>query len=338
MGNKNDTLATGDELQILFNLIDRDIKLSYPIYPQFEILRARPTKKGYKLKFTSEAKDYRKKSKEFEKYSREMPSFYDFKDCLLTSGVISHVYPDDFEERVNRELKNRNKKVLFCPDTNLFYQKFLSSFEGIESQNVGIVETVKDELENKMNSKYSSTDIKGMKLYASYKENLLDELRNRRKKDSRKAKYLALEEYRKFSGRIIPASKESSYDSEENDKIIVKSLREEEKRNPVETILLTADEQMRDLCDVENVECEYLKHPYEFDAERCSHEDFVELVKNIALVFGFVKLNSVILFGEFGGKSDPEKLKIRFLNDDTGKEFEKHQKICRDLSELEVEK
>lgn len=338
MENGNGIVARDDELQILFNLFGGELTLSYPVYPRFGILRAEAGDGGYDLKLLSQEEDYRRESEKFENYSGEMPSFYDLRDSLLTSGVISHENLEEFEKFANRAINSSSKKVFFCPDTNLLYNNFFSSFGGIEPGNVAIVSTVKDELENKMNSKFKPTEVRLMKQLAEHHGDLLDELGNRRKKESRKASYLAMREYENYSGKEIPARRESSHRSRENDEIIVKSLRDYEKKNPARLVLLTADDPMRDICRAEGLDHFYLKSPHDFDADSCPHDEFLGLVLDLSLVFGFVKLNSAIIFGEFGGKDRAGSLKLRILDEELRQEFRKHQKICRGLSELGIER
>jgi hypothetical protein len=54
------------------------------------------------------------------------------------------------------------------------------------------------------------------------------------------------------------------------------------------------------------------------------------------MVFGVIRLNSVVVFGEFKGKKKIEELKLRFLDNEFWKSFEKHLRICRRLMELGI--
>ena len=59
---------------------------------------------------------------------------------------------------------------------------------------------------------------------------------------------------------------------------------------------------------------------------------------NLAAVFGVVKLNSVLVFGEFGGKIQHKLLKLKFLDEKIMNEIEKDLRICRRLMKLGIEK
>ncbi|KXA89211.1 hypothetical protein AKJ57_05690, partial [candidate division MSBL1 archaeon SCGC-AAA259A05] len=67
--------------------------------------------------------------------------------------MISYKNLDEVEKRIKYERENAPGKVLFCPDTNVLYHNFLSSLERIDPENVGIVTTVKDEIEVSMRLK-----------------------------------------------------------------------------------------------------------------------------------------------------------------------------------------
>ncbi len=61
------------------------------------------------------------------------------------------------------------------------------------------------------------------------------------------------------------------------------------------------------------------------------------LLKSLAVVFGFIKLNSIIIFGEFKGKTQLDTLKIRFLDEKIFKECQRDLRICRKLLALNIE-
>ncbi|KXB07713.1 hypothetical protein AKJ51_00370 [candidate division MSBL1 archaeon SCGC-AAA382A20] len=131
MKGGNEVVIEPDELQILLNLYGDDFTLSYPLYQHFDILKATFDKDGYGLELHSDKDSYRNKADNFGKYSGEMPSYYDLRDCLLSSGVISHENLKELEKYVNQKVESGVKKVFFCPDTNLLYQNFLSTFGSI---------------------------------------------------------------------------------------------------------------------------------------------------------------------------------------------------------------
>jgi len=63
----------------------------------------------------------------------------------------------------------------------------------------------------------------------------------------------------------------------------------------------------------------------------------LRLIYNLAMVFGVIRLNSVVVFGEFRGKSRIDELKLRFLDEELHRNFERHLRICRRLIGLGIE-
>lgn len=336
----HETKGELNELQILINLIQGKIRITYPLYPDFDILKADPEADGYSLETPVNEHDFKEKRSQFDRHKEELPSYHDLVECLLSSRTISYENVEEVQKKIKYQIENAPRKVLFCPDTNILYHNFLSSIERITPDKIGIVTTVKDEIEASMNHKYSSSDIRELKDSASYHPKLLNELSNRRKKKSRKAAYLAKREYKKYSGIEIPAIKESTKNQEENDQTIAKSINEYEKKNNIRTVLLTADTQMADICDIEGINCFHLKYPENYKLDKCSHRKLLKLIFDLSVTFGFIKLNSVVIFGEFPGKGpdEPNKMKMKFLDSKLYKKFKKHQKICRKLNQLQINK
>ncbi len=328
-----------EDLTILINLLKGKLKISYPLYRDFEMIEASPQATGYLLEILITDNDLQDRA--MNAYRREeLPSKNDFLDCLLSSGVISYENSEEVERKIGHYKSSISGKILFSPDTNILYHNYLSSSGILGPDDIAIVDTVKDEIEASMNHKYSDTDIREVKNSIDCQHDLVDQFSNRRTKKSRKAAYMAKREYRTFPGRTIPSIQKGSQDSEENDRTIAKSLRTYSRENGIQTILLTADNQMADICDMEGVQRLYLKYPESYDVDRCPHSLFLKLIFNLSVTFGVIKVNSVIIFGEFGGKGpdEPHALKLEFLDQELEKEFCRHQKICQELSDLDIER
>jgi len=329
-----------EDLQILLNLFDDRIEVSYPIFKNFELFHSFPNSYGYKIKNRVFEEDFRELPKKRD-IGEEIPCYSDYKNCFLTSGIIEHQNYSKFEEFYKmRKNTSSGKNPVFCPDTNLLYNCFLSNFDEIKSTQVRVVETVREELISSMNYKYENSEINSLKDLAQQKQYLLKEFRNGRKKKARKASYLGLRELKNLGGERIKPTEEGSTDTEKNDKIIAKSVQKFEKDNDVEAIVLTSDAQMRDVCEGYNLRNKYLEPPREVDENFCEHGEFLKLVTDLTLVFGFIKINSVILFGEYRGKGPdrPNSLKIKFLDDSLEPKFAKQKEIAHNLLDLEIEK
>ncbi len=331
-----EAIINAEELQILLNLED-EISVMYPLYSHFTLFEASQGD-GYKLKVLQGEYDFDINLSHFHEYSQEMPSYGDFLECLLASGIIRYENEREFAKRLNH-YRNMSKRVYFCPDTNILYHRFISSF-GLRPFEIILVETVKDEIEASLNFKYSPSQILEIKSLARYQNFLLDEFVNRRMKRSRIAAYIALSEYQKLrlSALEVDAIENSSDDKENNDRIIVKTIRRFEKERASLPVLLTADNAMSDLCRAEGIEYFFFKYPHAVSADYCSASQLRDLIYNLACVFGVIRMNSIVVFGEFRGKSRKDDLKLRFLDEKLWERFEKHLKLCRRLNKLGVER
>jgi hypothetical protein len=206
-------------------------------------------------------------------------------------------------------------------------------------RDIVLVDTVKQEIESSLNFKYSPSLISELKKLVRYQSFLLDEWVNKRMKKSRKA-YIALREYREIRDRAIEVEgvEKSTNDSEQNDRIIVRTVKRFEKERSSLPILLTADISMVDICELEGIEYFLFEFPHVIEADYCSAESMLELVYSLAVVFGLIRLNSVVIFGEFKGKSRMDELKLRFLDEKIFEKFERDLRICRKLMALGIER
>ncbi len=323
--DNHEQVVSADELQILLNL-EEEISIMYPLYKHFQLLNATSKEDGYKLKVLQGEMDF----PEYE----EFPTYSDFMECLLAAGVIEYENRKDFENKL-KAYQSLKKRVYFCPDTNVVYHRFLTN-SGI--RNILLVDTVREEIEASLNFKYSPQQLTELKRNAKYQQFLLDEFINRRMKKSRLA-CIAMAEYRevrKYAIEIEGAEKSTS-DKETNDLIIVKTLRRFEKERAALPILLTADRQMADLCELEGVEYFLFNLPHAINAKECSSKGMLSLIYNLAMVFGVVRLNSVVIFGEFKGKKSIDELKLRFLDGKLFERFNRHLRICRRLTKLGIQ-
>lgn len=319
-----------EEIQILLNL-DDEISVMYPLYKHFDIFKATQREDGYKLKIMQGEAEF----DEQQNYhtTQEMPSYSDFLECLLSSGIICYENFKEFVE-VFKSYENLRKTVLFCPDTNVVYHRFLTNSR---IKNILLVDTIKEEIEASLNYKYSPQQLAELKKDVKYQQFLLDEFINRRMKKSRLA-CIAMAEYRELRRYAIEVEgvEKSTNDKEANDRIIVKTLRRFEKERSTLSVLLTADRQMADLCELEGIEYFLFDFPHAVDAKECSFKGMLSLIYNLAMVFGVVRLNSVVVFGEFRGKKSIDELKLRFLDEKLFERFEKHLRICRRLMKLGI--
>ena len=325
----NEAVVSTEELQILLNLVD-EISVMYPLYKHFDLIKAKPEEGGYRMKIKQGEVDF-----EDQRFHEELPSYSDFLQCLLAAGVIHYENLKAFDERL-KAYRTLSKPLFLSPDTNILYHRFLTN-SNIDPREVLLVNTVRDEIESSLNFKYSPAQINEIKRDARYQQFLLDELVNRRMKKSRLA-CMALTEYRELRRYAVEIEglEQSTNDRELNDLIIVKTLRRFEKERAALPVMLTADRQMADLCEAEGIEHFLFNFPHAVDADFCTARAMLRLIYSLAMAFGIIRLNSVVIFGEFKGKKGIGELKLRFLDEELWKEFERHLRICRRLMSLGV--
>ena len=330
-----------DKLQLLLNIIDNRITVSYPLF-QFDFFSAEAHEAGYRLKLTCSETDFNREKSKFGGQFRELPSYSDLRAGLLSSGVIGFTNMKEFKEKLN-SYRKLSKDVKFSLDTNLLYFRFLSNYELIKPSEIVLVTTVGDEIKAKLNYKYSQGLLSSNRSISGLNKELLNELHNKRVKRSRKAAYIALNEYKDILDGVADEVEEvekSSPDSRNNDIIIVKTLAKFERAGHTLPVLLTADDAVADLCNAEGVEYFKFDQPHKINIAHCSIKQLIALIFNLATVFGFIKINSVIIFGEFRGKSSnhPDELKLLFLNQKLQGKFDMDLRICRRLMELGIER
>jgi hypothetical protein len=341
MSEAKDNRVLVDELQILLNMTGPEFSIGYPLY-DFDFLRAKVYPEGYRIKVTCDASNFEHQRSRFGVAAKELPSHSDFRGGLLSSGVLPLKNLEEFKKKL-KSYHNLSKDVKFSLDTNLLYYRFISNYRLIKPSEIVLVKTVGGEIKAKLNHKYNPYQISEIKKHARYQKHILDELWNRRKKRSRKAAYIALREYKMIMDGVADEFDEirrTSGESIDNDKMIVRTLGAFEKEGHTFPVLLTADDSVADLCNAEGLEYFKFDLPHIIEANQSTANQLISLIFNMAVVFGFVKVNSVIIFGEFRGKSSnkPDELKLEFLDKQILNEFKKDLKICRRLLELGIAK
>lgn len=326
-------VITKPELQILMNLLG-EIRVGYPLYG-LHLLRAKPIETGYRIEVTTNRREFNERVPEY--LSHELPTWTDFYECFISSGIVRYENLGEFED--NLRLYERLKKgVAFAPDTNLFYHRFISSFRPLDRYQIVVAEGVKKEIENAMNYKYRRRELEEIKREVR-NAGLLREFSNRRTKKSRKAAYIALKEFERLKDRIIIAEsiKEPAHN---NDEIIVKSLKRYDNMTPTLLVFLTADIAITDVAEMEGLEYFLFEYPREeLGRHDVSAYQLRTLLFNLAAVFGVIEVNGITVFGEFGGKQGLNELKLVFPTEDRiYHEFEFHLKLSRKLMRIMEEK
>lgn len=323
------------------NSIGRNIEIKYPSY-DFKLLTAKADANGYNLNIMGNRRSFGKELDSFNGHV-ELPDFRDFRQCMIGSGLVQYTNMDQFKEKLDVKQKSlcAGESIYFSFDTNMLYNRFFSNYNLFRAKKIILVKTVIAEIKNRLGHKYSSKEISELKMIAKYQRSYFDELINRKKKDSRFAANFALKEYLSISSKIeeIKGIKDPAKSSRENDQIIVDTLSDlGEKKKRVKVILLSSDKDIVDICRIDGVDFFLFVFPDEPKPRHCSAKQFSKFICNLAGAFGFVRVNHVMVFGEFKGKSDnrPDELKLLFFNEKIANEFKRDLQICRRLEELKL--
>jgi hypothetical protein len=321
----NEAVIEKPELQILINLLQEQerIRVSFPIYGAL-LFTASPTDKGYRIEVKAEKRDFRVRHP-------ELPSYSDFYETFISSGVITYDNIESFEKTLElyRFLK---KGVVFAPDTNIFYHRFISNYKPLDGYQIVVAEDVKNEIEEAMNYKYRSNYLHEI-IGTVRNGHLLRGLSNRRTKKARKAAYIALKEFEALRDRLIIVERYG--EGHNNDELIIKTLKHYDEMSPSMVVFLTADLAITDVARMEGLEYFYFEYP---TARLGTHEvsayQLRTLIFNLAAVFGLVEVNGTLVYGEFGGKKRLNELKLVFNDGGLQREFLFHLNLCRKLERI----
>ena len=332
--SSNVTLSR-DELQIYINQLHFKIEVDYPITNQ-QIFTAEPEDKHYELELHVSSDDFDEYTNS-ELWDQEKPNYNDYVHSFLASNLITYPNLNDYREQINGTRKSRREYV-YAPDTNLFYNKFISTGE-IQSNELLIVNSVQKEITRMLNKKYSSNQISEMRREVRYQKQVLDKFSNQRMKRSRKARNLALQEYLQYADKSYATiqTKDLVDDKEENDMIFVESIRDYQNKGNTRPVILTCDKLLTDLCVSLGVDYFFFEFPQTIQRINPTPTQLCELLCNLAGVLGVIKINNTLLYSEFIGKQDITQNQLTYISGKIPEKFARDLEICQGLSKLGIE-
>jgi hypothetical protein len=183
-----DEIVREAELVILLNMLDDPVEITYPT-TNAQLFKCQRSSEGYSLSLTCSRNSLETASNPSSRPS-EMPLYRDILECLISSDVVRFSNLKELKESINSQ-RGFGKQLHFSPDTNILYHRFFSNSGLVDTRDVILVDTIRNEIESSLNHKYTPEDITVMKSTTQYNRQLIDELVNRRTKKSRKAAYLA---------------------------------------------------------------------------------------------------------------------------------------------------
>ena len=147
----SDLIIREDELQILENSLG-EIRVSYPLY-EGDFLVARPEGMGFHLDLPASRETFLDWLSKYEPIAGELPSYSDFRECMLASGIAGYTNRAAINEMLT-SYEQLKKTVFFGLDTNLFYHRFVTNNPEINPTSYLVVDTVRDEIAYAINRKY----------------------------------------------------------------------------------------------------------------------------------------------------------------------------------------
>ncbi len=257
--------------------------------------------------------------------SSDIPGFYDYRDCLLSSGLVKYSNWKDFVEWVGFLYRSEtdptlsSRSVYLAIDTNMAYFRLLSRCFPIPYKKVQIQASnfdyvinsiVEGEVDHKIMAKYGDSDLKMMGMYTKIGD-IRYNFKNRGKLATRKAKFATqeLNYIREKLNAVRVKGTASKTDAEKNDIRIVESLENFAWSKDITLALISADRNMGN--HAENAEIPYFVLEIPHNTPRTIEvglDILLNLMHDLALIFGAIKIPELetVLFGIWGGKMDSD--------------------------------
>lgn len=317
---------------VLNELSKASIKIQV-IYPPIGKLFSASCGEKCELEIISEY-EYQRLRNDFLRYENkgsipdeEIPYGSDFRTCLYTSSVLksgNHVELEEIiEEGTSRELLKGKKPLFIGYDTNALSNRINVTVEDLISKRsrsnkpqIGycLSGAVREELHTILDDKYKQNEIDQLKLTGM---NFVWNFLNQPPKRSRMA-YLGAEEFK----QIISNPNCELIDAEEKgDAAIVNSYKRYEKSHDVELVLITGDYHFTSRAQSNRLRTLCMKMPLAFQGSKligCDYRALIELIFCTAIIFGYIDMGDIGIYGVWKGKSsedwDDQRVNIEIVN------------------------
>lgn len=237
---------------------------------------------------------------------REIPVFSELRDCLYASSILTSENLIELEEILaegcSRNLLKGNMPLFVGYDNNslrFWSNKVVDSmlFEIFQNgtQKVGfcLSSGVKKELRSSWDKKFKMRDIE--KLNEPFAPKFL----NQPPKDARKARLGAVE-YKHIT--MLPSCEEIQ-DSDFGDFAIIDSYKKFQDEHDVDVFLISGDNNFISMAHESKMRALYLKMPkIQNDKLDAEWGNIVDLIYYTAIVFGYIELGDVKIYGIWTGK------------------------------------
>ena len=314
-----------------------EVTVEYPLYqvPLFT-LNLHNFKIG-ELMSSKELNSFKRKFTRSEFLRRDLPDYHDLLHAFLSSGVLKFENYCEIEENfnlLNSSIKDRTiyvKPVFLGLDTNIAYYRVISR-RIRDSFRYVISEIVIEEIDARIHSKYSGKMLRELETLPYH--TVLGEFANGSTKDCRKAKNAMNEIYYLLNKKDAyrTGGKTETRDKEIRDREIIMEYKKFSDEINAEVVILTADKDMIFHAQAQQLSSIYYKLPHIIDAEYVEPVHIPNLIYDLTMIFGIIKINNTIVLGEWRGKEAEdyfaERLKIYNVDPETATDIN----ICRGAS------
>ncbi len=238
---------------------------------------------------------------------KDIPDFYDYKDCLISSGLVDFSNWDEFKDWIEYLYKSEidatlsSKSVFLSIDSNMAYHRLISRRFPLEVNGTRIEPEafeyllstiVEQEIDHHIRNKYDRSDLKLMGMYTDIGE-LRRGFKNRGTLETRKAKF-ATQELNYLRGELNAArvsGTPSKTDSEKNDIRIVESLEHFCRDKNIVPAFISSDRNMGNHAENHEIPYFVLELPHSIPRENdVSPDVMTNLLHDLALTFGAIKI------------------------------------------------
>jgi hypothetical protein len=363
----SDLILSRRELQVLTNCIyssdRRYVQVSYPFYDLelFTLDMQKPELTHIIRPDDFDRARLQRKPTERGVSADELPSYSDFKDCLLSSNFLDYRNEGEIASKLvelkeeSMDPNRRPRPVFVAVDTNILYFKFLSRHLPMKDEASGKVvdgndfryvlsEIVQLEIDSRIVHKYSRDEISALASLFAHKE-LIGELKNGSSRRGRIAK-LAFNEmnYLMTELRALRIKGTPTKGKERNDIEIAQSYKYWARNADYDVFLLTADEDMVSHALASELMTMQLELPYDVPSHgRIDPWAVTDLLYDLAVTFGVISLDNegTHLFGEWAGKTSTdysrENLKAVLTSSEKHTSISRQLDVCRKILSQHLE-
>ncbi len=241
-----------------------------------------------------------------ERLEDEVPGYDSLRNVLVASGAFEEwVFGSELMYALDR-MKANPGRYSICLDTNVLYNRFVSSFlserfteELGHGPELVVSELARDEVNEKRNRRYSNVE-----------GTVFEELEGQYVLDSREAK-IALSEldYIDEEMRVVyHGDEEFVDDNEERDVRIIKEYEDSNEETDRKGLVLSFEHSFKEKGEGHDVDVVFLQYPSRLMDVEIGHEDLYKVLVYSAQVFGVVELRGLgcEMYGVWDGMRDSD--------------------------------